>query len=230
MNGACFAAFVAAGQTCVSAKRILVERSVYEAFEERLVAKVAGLKMGDPAAPATMIGPLVSGGAVDAAEAHVDAAVAAGAVALVGGRRANLGGGLAGGSFFAPTVLGSVSQDMDCYHDEAFAPVVTLTPFADEKDAVALANANKHGLGAGVWTRDVAKAHRVAAALRAGVVWCNAHHRNAPDAPWGGFGASGVGRENGAAAQDEYTAAKTTIIRTSDAKEDWFADPNARYS
>ena len=137
---------------------------------------------------------------------------------------------LAAGSFFAPTVLAGATPGMACFRDEAFAPVVTLTPFDGEAAAISLANDNAHALGAAVWTRDVGRAHRVAAALRAGIVWCNAHHRNAPDAPWGGFGASGVGRENGAAAQDEYTAAKTTIIRTSDTTEDWFADPDARYS
>lgn len=224
---------MASGQTCVSAKRLLVQASVYDAFAERFVAKAAGLKLGDPFAADTMIGPLVSKRSLDAASAHVAAAEADGATVATGGARRpeDVAGDavLAGGHFFPPTVLVDVDPAMACFQNECFAPVVTLSPFDDEAHAVALANDNDHGLGAAVWTRDVKRAHRVAANLTAGIVWCNAHHRNAPDAPWGGFGKSGVGRENGADAQREYTAPKTTIVRTSDAKEDWFANPDARY-
>ena len=116
-------------------------------------------------------------------------------------------------------------------HSHAWRRVVSLSSFADEMEAIALANDNQYALGAGVWTRDLKRAHRVMDSLRAGVIWANAHHRNAPDAPWGGFGASGIGRENGLDAHREYTASATMIVRTAESKEDWFAQnaAGARY-
>ncbi|KAH8043413.1 aldehyde dehydrogenase [Aureococcus anophagefferens] len=217
VDGAAFAAFVASGQTCVSAKRVLVQRSVAGEFAEKFARKAASLAVGDPFDAATAIGPLVSRKSLDGAVAHVAAAEAAGARVVAGGY-APAPGVLAGGHFYAPTILADATPAMACFQDECFAPVVALAAFDDEADAIRLANANAHGLGAGVWTRDVRRAHRVARALRSGVVWVNAHHRNAPDAPWGGFGKSGVGRENGRDAQREYTAAKTTVVRTADAR------------
>jgi acyl-CoA reductase-like NAD-dependent aldehyde dehydrogenase len=133
-------------------------------------------------------------------------------------------------------VITNVLPHYACYQDEIFGPVVTLTPFgshssdAAEAEAVALANDNAYALGAAVWTSDVRRAHRVGERLQAGIIWVNAHHRNAPDAPWGGFGASGVGRENGIEAFREYTAPVTMIIKTGDGGEDWFAGGHkARY-
>ena len=229
VDGAAFAAFVASGQTCVSAKRVLVQRSVAGEFAEKFARKAESLAVGDPFDAATAIGPLVSRKSLDGAVAHVAAAEAAGARVAAGGYAPALPGVLAGGHFYAPTILADATPAMACFQDECFAPVVALAAFDDEADAIRLANANAHGLGAGVWTRDVRRAHRVARGLRSGVVWVNAHHRNAPDAPWGGFGKSGVGRENGRDAQREYTAAKTTVVRTADAREDWFAGAGARY-
>ena len=232
VNGVAFAAFVASGQTCVSAKRILVHRPIYEAFEAKLVAKVNGLRLGAPLDAATQIGPLASGPALAKVEAQLAAGFAEGAVPLAGGKRP--GGercALTSGHFLEPTVLGGVTAEMSCVQEEIFGPVVTLQPFDDEDEALALANNNAYALGAGVWTRDLKRAHRVMAGLRAGVIWANAHHRNSPDAPWGGFGASGIGRENGIDAHREYTASVTMIVRTNDAKEDWFAPSpaGARY-
>ena len=131
------------------------------------------------------------------------------------------------GHFFRPTVLAG-SVDLPCFQEECFAPVVCIAAFDDEADAIAKANASAYALGAGVWTRDVGRAHRVSSRLNAGVTWVNCHHRNGPDAPWGGFGASGVGRENGRDAQDAYTASKTLVVRTADQPEDWFGG-DARY-
>ena len=232
VNGVAFAAFVASGQTCVSAKRILVQESIFEEFKAKLVAKADGLRLGAPLDAATQIGPLASGPALAKVEAQLAAGYAEGAVALAGGRRPGPERcPLQAGHFLEPTVLGHVTPSMSCVQEEIFGPVVSLQSFADEAGALALANDNEYALGAGVWTANLKRAHRVMEGLHAGVIWANTHHRNSPDAPWGGFGASGIGRENGLDAHREYTASATMIVRTNDAKEDWFAPSaaGARY-
>lgn len=224
VNGVAFAAFVASGQTCVSAKRLLVQRSVCKQFKEKLVQKVRGLVLGDPMRLETQIGPLASRAALECVSDQVSRALADGATALAGGGRP---AGLDAGYFFEPTVLDNVSPTMECVQEEIFGPVLTVQSFEDEGEAIALANNNKYALGAGLWTSDVRRAHRVMDHLRAGIIWCNAHHRNSPDAPWGGSGASGIGRENGLDAHREYTQSVTMVLKTSDAKEDWFAATGA---
>lgn len=233
VNGVAFGAFVASGQTCVSAKRILVEESIFEDFVARLVHKAAHLRLGDPRDLSTQMGPVISAQQLKVIEDMVEASKAEGAVALTGGQRApasRSGPGLDGGFFYEPTVLGSVEPHMTCFQEEIFGPVISVTPFKDEAHALALANDSKYGLGGAVWTQDVRRAHRVARDVSAGVFWVNAHHRNDPSAPWGGFHESGIGRENGVDAYREYTEAKTTVVRLSDQKENWFDDVSARYS
>ena len=131
-------------------------------------------------------------------EAQVAAGIAEGATALTGGRRpaADRCNGFSNGYFWEPTVLADVTPSMSCFQDEIFGPVVSVSKFSDEAGAVALANDSAYGLGAAIWTRDVARAHRVADAVEAGVIWVNAHHRNAPSSPWGGMGDSGIGRKS----------------------------------
>lgn len=227
VNGAAFGAFVASGQTCVSAKRLLVEKDCFEEFMSKFVAKTRGLTLGDPMDLSTQVGPLASLRALETVDVQVKEAIAAGAVPLVGGGKPAFP---STGHFFQPTVLGEVTPDMQCVQEEIFGPVVTVQAFGSEQEALTLANNNKYALGAAVWTSSVKRAHRVMDGLRAGVMWCNAHHRNSPDAPWGGYGASGIGRENGLEAHREYTAPATMVIKTSDAKEDWFAGvAQARY-
>ncbi|KAJ8599284.1 hypothetical protein CTAYLR_006773 [Chrysophaeum taylorii] len=231
VDGVAFAAFVASGQTCVSAKRILVHADVFDDFAARLAAKAGGLRLGDPMDPTTHVGPLVTRAARDAVAAQVGQAYAEGAVPIAGGAipdktRCAL---TDVGSFFEPTVLTSVRPSFRCFQEEIFGPVVSLVPFRDEAEAVALANDNQYALGAAIWTSDVKRTHRLMSKLHAGIIWCGTHHRNSPDAPWGGFGHSGIGRENGLDAHREYTAPYTMIIRTADEPEDWFAGGSARY-
>ena len=235
VNGICFAAFVAAGQTCVSAKRILVERSVYDEFVSKLAAKVEALRLKDPMDLDSHMGPVVHGEALAEVSGQVDAAVAEGARVIVGGKKPSLerlGGNeaLLNGHYYEPTILAPPGPENSAFQEEIFGPVITVLPFDDEDHAVALANDSKYGLGAGVWTRDVARAHRVARKVRAGVLWVNAHHRNDPSTPWGGFKESGIGRENGWEAFREYTETQSIVVRTSDEPEDWFGNPEARYS
>ena len=232
VNGVAFAAFVASGQTCVSAKRILIQESIFDQFGAKFVKKVNGLKLGPPLDETTQVGPLASSTAFNTVISQVEAGYKEGAVALAGGRKApsERCNGLTSGYYYEPTILGGVEPQMSVFQEEIFGPVVTVTSFKDEQDAIRLANNNQYGLGAGVWTASLKRAHRVMDKLNAGVMWANAHHRNSPDAPWGGFGASGIGRENGLDAHREYTASKTMIVRTAESKEDWFAAAaGARY-
>lgn len=231
VNGVCFAAFVASGQTCVSGKRVLVQREIFAEFREKLAAKVSALQLGDPMLPDTDLGPVITGAQLKRIEDQVGRALEQGATALVGGRRPDAARcPLAGtGHFFEPTVLTDVAPDNVAFAEEIFGPVISLTEFGDEAEAVALANHSQYGLGGAMWTEDVRRAHRVAKKLRCGVMWVNCHHRNDPSSPWGGFGQSGIGRENGPEAFDEYTTTKSLTIRTSDVAENWFGDRAARY-
>jgi len=227
--GAAFAAFVAAGQTCVSGTRFLVAKQVYPDFVERLSARARAIRVGDPADPATDMGPVISGDARDRCLDHVEAAKAAGARPTAGGGRPpGLPAFLADGFYVEPTVLADVDRRMRLFREEVFGPVVGVTPYADEDEAVALANDTEFALGGAVWTRDVGRAHRLAHKLRAGVIWINDHHKNDPRSVWGGWGASGYGKENGWDALKSYLRKKSVVVRTNPRFDDWFAG-GARY-
>lgn len=220
--GALFSGFVAAGQTCVSGSRFLVQQGVFDAFVDRLAARVAALRQGDPADPATDIGPVISASARDRCLRFIDETAAAGARLVAGGAPRDLPAPLANGFFVPPTVFADVTPDMALFGDEVFGPVVGVTRFADEADAVRLANAGPFALGASVWTRDILLAHRVAGQLDAGVVWINDHHKNDPRAIWGGSGASGYGHENGWDGLLHYMIKRSVTVRTAPGFSDWF--------
>lgn len=242
VNGIAFGAFVASGQTCVAATRILVENTVLDTVVERLAAKAEGIarRMGAPDNPASMMGPLVSAKQLAHVEALVDDAVGSGeAKAVVGCHRMKGKSPLddtdfSKGYFYAPSVLtssrGNSILQTRLWREEAFGPVVVVVGFDAEKEAVALANDSEFGLGAAVWTKDLSQAFRVSEQIEAGIVWVNTHHRNDPSSPWGGAKtASGVGSENGVEAYHEYTTMKSTIINyasTEDslAADDWFRE------
>lgn len=227
--GALFAAFVASGQTCVSGSRFLVARPMYERFVDAFARRAAALVVGDPADPATDVGPVISATARERCIDHVAHATRQGArLACGGGPPAGLPERLRAGHFVAPTVFVDVDPSMRLFREEVFGPVVSVTPFDDEAHAIALANDSDFALGAAVWTRDVARAHRFAAAVRAGVVWVNDHHKNDPRSVWGGWGDSGWGKENGWAALKEHMRARSIIVRTAPHFDDWFAG-GARY-
>ncbi|CAK9000352.1 unnamed protein product, partial [Durusdinium trenchii] len=210
---------------------ILVQKQIFQEFQEILTKKVSNLKVGDPLEAQTDLGPLISARQLARVEDQVLRAVAAGAAPLTGGRRAAecLEGALREGHFYEPTVLSNVTVDNPAFVEEIFGPVVSLSPFADEDEAISLANASEYGLGGAMWTEDVRKAFRVARRLRCGLTWVNCHHRNDPSSPWGGFGQSGIGRENGPEAFEEYTTTKSLTIRTNDTAENWFGSRSARY-
>ncbi|MBX9886175.1 MAG: NAD-dependent succinate-semialdehyde dehydrogenase [Novosphingobium sp.] len=196
-----------AGQTCVCANRVLVQEGVHDAFLEKVRAKVAALVVGDGAAPGTTIGPLINAAAVDKVENLVADALAGGATALMGGNRSNAGPG-----FFEPTVLTGVGGGMAIATSEIFGPVVPVIRFADEDEAVRLANDTPYGLAAYFYARDLGRVWRVMEALEYGMVGVNDGILSTEVAPFGGIKQSGLGREGSRHGLDEYLELKYCLM------------------
>jgi succinate-semialdehyde dehydrogenase / glutarate-semialdehyde dehydrogenase len=200
-----------AGQTCVCANRAYVQRGIYQQVVERLGEKVARLAVGNGLRDGIAIGPLIDGRAVDKAEEHVRDAVARGARLVTGGERLTVGD-LAGGHFYAPTVLDGVTEEMLIYREETFGPVAGLTPFDTEEQAITYANDTVYGLAAYFHTRDYARLLRVAERLDYGIIGANTGIISAANAPFGGVKESGYGREGGAAGIEEYLTTKYVCV------------------
>lgn len=196
-----------AGQTCVCANRVLVQDGVYDAFVERVRAKVAALVVGDGAAPGTTIGPLINAAAVEKVDGLVRDALAGGATALMGGSRSNAGPG-----FFEPTVLTDVRGDMGIATSEIFGPVVPMIRFSDEAEAVRLANDTPYGLAAYFYARDLGRVWRVMEGLEYGMVGVNDGILSTEVAPFGGIKQSGLGREGSRHGLDEYLELKYCLM------------------
>jgi acyl-CoA reductase-like NAD-dependent aldehyde dehydrogenase len=226
--GAVFAAFIASGQTCVSASRFLVQREIYERFIELFAARTRALRVGDPADSSTDIGPVISVASRARSEKFIAEAKAAGARLVIGGGALDLPSGIQAGNFVAPTIFADVTRDMNLFRDEVFGPVVAVSPFDSEEEGLALANDSPYALGASIWTRDVSRVARVSAGIRAGMVWVNDHHKNDPRSIWSGYGDSGYGVENGWDALKAYSIKRNTIMSANPRFDDWFAG-GARY-
>ncbi|XWN28974.1 MAG: aldehyde dehydrogenase family protein [Devosia sp.] len=213
--GAQAAIFSAAGQSCVAGARLLVHRAIHQTVVDQLATAASRIPVGDPSDPSTMIGPINNAGQWRKIGDMVDVSVSDGAkVASGGGKPAALED--AAGYYYAPTVLDAVRPDMPIVSEEVFGPVLAVMPFDDEEEAIALANANPYGLAGAVWTGDVARAHRVAAAVRAGTFWINSYKTIGVMAPFGGFGQSGYGRSSGLDALHTYTAPKAVWVETAE--------------
>ncbi|MGR2740358.1 NAD-dependent succinate-semialdehyde dehydrogenase [Billgrantia sp. Q4P2] len=207
VEGLMAAKFRNGGQTCVSPNRVYVQASVYEAFADKLVARVQSLRVGPGDREESQIGPMINGRAVDKIERHVQDALARGATLLTGGQRLS-GGVTSGPNYYAPTVLGDASHDMELAQDETFGPVVPLFRFADEEEVVTAANDTPYGLAAYFFSRDVERIWRLAERLQTGLVGINEGALAAESAPFGGIKESGYGREGSRYGLDDYMATK----------------------
>ncbi len=196
------------GQFCMAGPRLLVERPIYETVLGILGAAVPQVPFGDPRDPGTVIGPLASATQLTKVAGMVERAAAAGATVVTGGSPVDLDGGF----YYQPTVLAGLPADAEAVAEEVFGPVLTVQPFDTEDEAIALANGTAYGLASGIQTRDLAKAHRVAAKLQAGITWVNGWALLDPAVPFGGVKASGWGREGGTEAMESYQRAHSIVF------------------
>src|SRR6266851_5651863 len=213
VDSALFGVFSLNGERCTAGSRILAERTVYDALVTQLASRAERIRVGNPADPQTELGALVHPDHYAHVLSYVRAGQDEGARLVAGGSRP---AGLAQGNYLAATVFADVDPSMRIFRAEIFGPVVCVTPFGDEAEAVRLANATAYGLAAYIWTRDLARAHRVAHAVEAGMTWINSHNVRDLRTPFGGVKASGVGREGGQHRLDFYTESRIIHIPLGD--------------
>ena len=226
IDNALTAVFLHSGQVCSAGARLLVEESIHDRMVDEVVRRAQRIRLGGPFDADAETGPLISPQHREKIEAYVAAALREGAVLRCGGRPPDPveHPSLARGCYYLPTVLDECSTDMTCVQDESFGPVLTVETFRTEEEAIALGNDTIYGLAGAVWTSDAGKAERVASALRHGTIWINDFHPYLPQAEWGGFKQSGVGRELGPSGLHEYLEAKHVYRNLSPAPSGWFSE------
>ncbi|WP_326755914.1 aldehyde dehydrogenase family protein [Streptomyces hirsutus] len=215
------AAFLHAGQVCSAGSRLLVQDALHDRFVDALAERARAIRLGNGMEEGTESGPLSSAEHRDKVERHIASAQAEGARLVTGGTRPD-DPALSSGFFLLPTIFADCDRSMNIVRDEVFGPVVTVERFRTEDEAVELANDTRYGLAGGVWTSDASRAQRVAQRLRHGTVWINDFHPYVPQAEWGGFGRSGVGRELGPTGLREYQEAKHIYQNLAPAPSGWF--------
>ena len=199
------------GEVCTCPSRALIQESIYEKFIERAIARVKAIKQGSPLDPSTMIGAQASNDQLEKILSYIAIGKEEGAQVLTGGDRATHDGELADGFYVTPTVLKGHNK-MRIFQEEIFGPVLAVTTFKDEAEALAIANDTLYGLGAGVWTRDGARAYRMGRGIQAGRVWTNCYHAYPAHAAFGGYKQSGIGRENHKMMLDHYQQTKNLLV------------------
>lgn len=211
VGGAMLGNFYSAGQVCSNATRVFVHRNIKQRFLDRLAERTRAIRLGDPMDEGVQMGPLISAAQGEKVMGYIAKGREKGARLVTGGTRAALQG-FEGGFFVEPTVFADVTDTMTIAREEIFGPVMCVLDFEREEEAIARANATPYGLAAGVFTRDLARAHRVVAQLQAGTTWINAYNLTPVEAPFGGVKASGLGRENGRAALEHYSQVKSVYV------------------
>ncbi|MBB3274298.1 MULTISPECIES: aldehyde dehydrogenase [unclassified Pseudoxanthomonas] len=199
------------GEVCTCPSRALIQESIYEKFMERALKRVAAIKQGNPLDPNTMVGAQASSEQLEKILSYIDIGRQEGAEVLIGGARNEQGGDLAGGYYVQPTVFKGHNR-MRIFQEEIFGPVVSVTTFKDEAEALAIANDTLYGLGAGVWSRDAARLYRMGRGIQAGRVWTNCYHAYPAHAAFGGYKQSGIGRENHRMMLDHYQQTKNLLV------------------
>jgi acyl-CoA reductase-like NAD-dependent aldehyde dehydrogenase len=214
INGVVAGIYAASGQSCVAGSRLLVQDDIYDEFVERLVARARQIKIGSPQDDSSEMGPMATAQQLAVVEGLVAAALAEGAVLRTGGRRADTG---SAGWYYEPTLFECDRHSMGIMQEEVFGPVAAVIRFTTEAEALAMANDSQFGLAAGIWTRDLGRAHRLARDVRSGIIWVNTYRAVSAMAPIGGFKNSGYGRESGIDSVLAYTELKTVWINLSSA-------------
>lgn len=220
VNGVLAGIFAATGQTCLAGSRALIHEDIYERFAETLIEKTKRIIIGDPQDMATEMGTVACRPQFEKVMRYIELAREEGATLLTGGKKPDFA--KEGSLFVEPTIFGDVVNSMRIAQEEVFGPVLCLIRFRTAEDAVAIANDTRFGLAAGVWTRDIRRAHQVASRLRAGTVWINTYRKTNYASPFGGFKESGVGRENGIETMKEYTEVKSVWVNYGDPIKDPF--------
>jgi aldehyde dehydrogenase len=199
------------GEVCTCPSRALIQESIYEKFMDRVLARTKAIRQGNPLAADTMVGAQASSEQLEKILSYLDIGRQEGAEVLAGGARAELDGELAGGYYVQPTILKG-KNSMRVFQEEIFGPVVSVTTFRDEEEALSLANDTLYGLGAGVWTRDINRAYQFGREIQAGRVWTNCYHLYPAHAAFGGYKQSGIGRENHRMMLDHYQQTKNQLV------------------
>ena len=222
VNGAMMGIFFNQGQVCCAGSRLFLDERVSEEFLGRFREKAEKIKVGDPTDNRTQMGPQVSEEQLNRIKSYVDIARNEGATVLSGGCPPALEGDLQGGFFFQPTIFSEVRNEMRVAQEEIFGPVVSVITFKDESDLIRQANEIAYGLSAGIWTRDITRAHRFAREIKAGVIWINTFNMMNAASPFGGYKQSGYGREMGKHALEMYTQVKSVWVDLSGRPIGWF--------
>ncbi|HZI17310.1 MAG TPA: aldehyde dehydrogenase family protein [Pyrinomonadaceae bacterium] len=222
VNGAMMGIFFNQGQVCCAGSRLFLDARIKDEFLDRFKERASRVKVGDPTDKTTQMGPQVSSEQLDRIKSYVDIAKEEGATVLAGGTPPALEGDFAGGYFFQPTIFGEVKNTMRVAQEEIFGPVTSVITFEGEEDLVRQANETVFGLSAGIWTKDITRAHRFARAIRAGTIWINTFNMFNAASPFGGFKQSGYGREMGKHALEMYTQVKSVWVDLSGKPIGWY--------